>query len=96
MNIRSNILYFLLGLPIIIILYELFLVFALNNRNIMFLFLGQVALVPLLCFLILFLNNFLNNMYGTIVWFLLTGFFIYSSYFIINNYKFYTSFPVKA
>ncbi len=89
--LRSNIVYFLLGLPLFIILYEFFLTCSMMNRNIMILLLGQLALVPIVSFLILFINKFLNNWVGTVIWFLISGFFIYASFFIFNNYEFTVS-----
>lgn len=86
--LRSNTLYFLISLPLLIILYELFLTVSLGNRNIIILILGQAALVPFLSFIILLMNKFMNNWYGTIGWLVLSAFFIYSSYFIFNNYSF--------
>lgn len=85
--LRSNTLYFLLSLPLFIILYEFFLTCSLGNRNIMILLIGQLAIVPITSFIILFLNKFLNNWFGTIFWILISAFFIYASYFIFNNYQ---------
>lgn len=89
--LRSNILYFLLGLPLFIVLYEFFLTCSLGNRNIMILLIGQLAIVPIVSFLMLFLNKFLNNWVGTVIWFLISAFFIYASFFIFNNYQFTTA-----
>lgn len=89
--LRSNTVYFLLGLPIFIILYEFFLTCSMMNRNIMILFIGQLGVVPIVSFLMLFLNKFLNSWIGTVVWFLLSAFFIYASFFIFNDYEFTVS-----
>jgi hypothetical protein len=89
--LRSNIIYFLLGLPLFIVLYEFFLTCSMGNRNIMILLIGQLAIVPIVSFLMLFLNKFLNNWVGTLIWFLISAFFIYASYFIFNDYQFTTA-----
>ena len=89
--LRSNIVYFLLGLPLFIVLYEFFLTCSMGNRNIMILLIGQLAIVPIVSFLMLFLNKFLNNWVGTLIWFLISAFFIYASFFIFNNYQFTTA-----
>lgn len=89
--LRSNIVYFLLGLPLFIVLYEFFLTCSLGNRNIMILLIGQLAIVPIVSFLMLFLNKFLNNWVGTVIWILISAFFIYASYFIFNDYQFTTA-----
>ena len=89
--LRSNIVYFLLGLPLFIILYEFFLTCSMGNRNIMILLFGQLAIVPTISFLILFLNKFLNNWVGTVIWILISGLFIYASFFIFNDYQFTVS-----
>ena len=89
--LRSNIVYFLLGLPLFIVLYEFFLTCSLGNRNIMILLIGQLAIVPIVSFLMLFLNKFLNNWVGTVTWILISAFFIYASYFIFNDYQFTTA-----
>ena len=86
-TLRSNILYVFMGLPIIIMLYEFFLSCSLMNRNVMILFLGQVAIVPIVALIMTFLHDFLNNTYGTVVWILLSAFFFYLSFFIFNNYQ---------
>jgi len=86
--LRSNTLYFLISLPLLIIFYEFFLTCSLGNRNIIILILGQAVVVPIVSLMIIFMNKFMNNWWGTIGWLILSAFFLYSSYFIFNNYSF--------
>ena len=54
-TIRKNLLYFILSMPIVIILYELFMMMAIGNRGWSMLLIGQITLVPLLVTLLAYI-----------------------------------------
>ena len=71
MNImRKNFIYFFISLPFVIILYEFFMMLAVNNRAYLILTLGQLLFVPSLFFILSYIHNtFLNNFGGVILLF---------------------------
>lgn len=82
--LRSNTLYFLLSLPLLIILYEFFLSCSLGNRSIIILLIGQLVIVPLVSLLITFLHNLTNNNLTNVIWLLVSWGILCSFYFILN------------
>ena len=68
--LRKNIIYFFVSLPLVIILYEFFMMFGINNRGYLVLTLGQLLLVPI-AFIILssIHDKMLNNFGGAILLF---------------------------
>jgi hypothetical protein len=68
--LRKNFIYFFVSLPFVIILYELFMMFAVNNKAYIVLTLAQLLIVPALFIVLSFIhNNFLNNFGGVILLF---------------------------
>jgi hypothetical protein len=68
--LRKNFIYFFVSLPFVIILYELIMMLAVNNRAYLILTLGQILFVPALFVGLSFVhNNFLNNFAGVILLF---------------------------
>ena len=55
--LRKNFIYFFISLPFVIILYEIFMTLALNNRAYYFLTLGQIFLVPIVFLVLSFIHN---------------------------------------
>lgn len=82
--LKSNTLYFLLSLPLLIILYEFFLSCSLGNRSIIILLCGQLLIIPIVSLILSFLNNFLNNGFGNILWILISWGMFCSFYFIFT------------
>ena len=82
--LRSNTLYFLLSLPLLIILYEFFLSCSLGNRSIIILLIGQLVIVPLVSLLITFLHNLTNNNLMNVIWLIISWGIFCSFYFIFN------------
>ena len=85
--LKNNTLYFLVSLPLLIILYEFFLSCSLGNRSIIILLCGQLLLVPIVSLILSFLNNFLNNGLVNILW-ILISWGIFSSFYFIFNLEF--------
>jgi len=82
--LRSNTLYFLLSLPLLIILYEFFLSCSLGNRSIIILLLGQLFIVPIVSLLISFLHNLTNTTIANVIWLLISWGIFISFYFIFT------------
>ena len=82
--LKSNTLYFLLSLPLLVILYQFFLSCSLGNRSIIILLCGQLLIVPIVSLILSFLNIFLNNPLGNILWILISWGIFCSFYFIFT------------
>jgi hypothetical protein len=82
--LKSNTLYFLLSLPLLIILYEFFLSCSLGNRSIIILLCGQLLIVPIVSLIISFLHKFLNSTLGNILWVIISWGVFCSFYFIFT------------
>ena len=70
--LRKNFIYFFISLPFVIILYEVFMTLAINNRAYYLLTLGQIFLVPLVFLVLSFIHDKLlgfSNFVSTIVFF---------------------------
>lgn len=82
--LKSNTLYFLLSLPLLIILYEFFLSCSLGNRSVIILLIGQLLIVPIVSLLISFLQGFTNSILGNVIWLIISWAIFCSFYFIFN------------
>uniref|UniRef100_A0A6C0IE95 Uncharacterized protein n=1 Tax=viral metagenome TaxID=1070528 RepID=A0A6C0IE95_9ZZZZ len=82
--LRSNTLYFLLSLPLLIILYEFFLSCSLGNRSVIILLIGQLVIVPIVSLLITFLHSFTNTPFGNGFWLLISWGVFCSFYYIFT------------
>jgi hypothetical protein len=82
--LRSNTLYFLLSLPLLIILYEFFLSCSLGNRSVIILLIGQLLIVPIISLLISFLHNLTNTNIGNVIWLLISWGIFCSFYWIFK------------
>jgi hypothetical protein len=82
--LKSNTLYFLLSLPLLIILYEFFLSCSLGNRSIIILLIGQLLIVPIISLFISFLYNLTNTTIGNVIWLIISWAIFCSFYFIFN------------
>ena len=82
--LRSNTLYFLLSLPLLILLYEFFLSCSLGNRSIIILLAGQLLIVPIVSYLITFLHSFTNTPFGNAFWLVITWAVFCSFYWIFT------------
>jgi hypothetical protein len=82
--LKSNTLYFLLSLPLLIILYEFFLSCSLGNRSIIILLCGQLIIVPIVSLIISFLYKFLNSTLGNLILVIISWVIFCSYYFIFT------------
>ena len=82
--LRSNTLYFLLSLPLLIILYEFFLSCSLGNRSIIILLIGQLLIVPIISLLVSFLHSLTNNTITNVIWLLVSWGIFCSFYWIFT------------
>ena len=82
--LRSNTLYFLLSLPLLILLYEFFLSCSLGNRSIIILLAGQLLIFPIVSSLITFLHSFTNTSFGNFFWLIISWIILISFYSIFT------------